>query len=418
MARTALVPLEADSYLDLKVQGSPPATPASGYLRVYGNADKTVHAIDDTGEDPSGPAGVVALADPGVGWAANTAKDMGDQIVVDVMVYSNVVYEVVDTVASPDNETGATEPEWFGSTLLPVVVDGGVTWQMIGLVGGPDLRAATMSLYGVVGDGTGLPLPKNNYLASSDPGAGNDNTEGYGVGSEWINLNTGAVFRLVDDSTGAAVWPELTGSGSAPAVLPLDAPALDSTYGDDFDGASLNGRWSRHNVTSAEETYQDGNGSCLGLDLVSVAEDCEYYQTPGTMPTNCEVIVKVLSSMQPDFGMFGPIIVDSSGNGVGATAFNDALWVWNISGWVQSGSGASGASAFFALALTGFPYWLKLRKAGTDYYASISWNGYRWSDETSAYSSAGARDHIGFGRFYRSSNIQVLVDRFNVLNIS
>lgn len=45
-----------------------------------------------------------------------------------------------------------------------------------------------------------------NLTATSDPAVGNDNTQGYGVGSSWFNQNTGRYFIARSVATGAAVW--------------------------------------------------------------------------------------------------------------------------------------------------------------------------------------------------------------------
>lgn len=47
---------------------------------------------------------------------------------------------------------------------------------------------------------------KCNFIATADPGVDDDDTEGYCVGSKWINISTGMVFQCVDDTTDAAVW--------------------------------------------------------------------------------------------------------------------------------------------------------------------------------------------------------------------
>ena len=44
------------------------------------------------------------------------------------------------------------------------------------------------------------------YVATSDPGAANDNTQGYAAGSTGINTNTGRHFVCRSAATGAAVW--------------------------------------------------------------------------------------------------------------------------------------------------------------------------------------------------------------------
>ena len=47
---------------------------------------------------------------------------------------------------------------------------------------------------------------KINYTATAAPTAGDDNADGYRVGSMWIDINNDESYRCVDDSTGAAVW--------------------------------------------------------------------------------------------------------------------------------------------------------------------------------------------------------------------
>jgi hypothetical protein len=46
----------------------------------------------------------------------------------------------------------------------------------------------------------------NNTTATTDPGAGNDNTQGYFVGSLWVNTTNGRVWIAQAVATGAAAW--------------------------------------------------------------------------------------------------------------------------------------------------------------------------------------------------------------------
>jgi hypothetical protein len=46
----------------------------------------------------------------------------------------------------------------------------------------------------------------NNTTATTDPGAGNDNTQGYFVGSIWVNTINGRVWIAQAVGTGAAAW--------------------------------------------------------------------------------------------------------------------------------------------------------------------------------------------------------------------
>lgn len=48
--------------------------------------------------------------------------------------------------------------------------------------------------------------PVVNLTATTDPGTSNDNTEGYVIGSRWINVTLDKEFIAMDVATAAAVW--------------------------------------------------------------------------------------------------------------------------------------------------------------------------------------------------------------------
>ena len=54
---------------------------------------------------------------------------------------------------------------------------------------------------------------KTNLAASVAPDADNDNTEGYGVGSPWIDTTADKAYVCLDATTATAVWTETTQSG-------------------------------------------------------------------------------------------------------------------------------------------------------------------------------------------------------------
>ncbi|UAT28878.1 tail protein [Dinoroseobacter phage vB_DshP-R7L] len=71
---------------------------------------------------------------------------------------------------------------------------------------------------------TGDTLPgaggvQNNFAATTDPAVGNDNTEGYTVGSVWVNTTADTAWVCLDASTGAAVWTESTAAGGGGASI-------------------------------------------------------------------------------------------------------------------------------------------------------------------------------------------------------
>lgn len=69
--------------------------------------------------------------------------------------------------------------------------------------------------------------PPTHVLASTDPTATDDDTDGHVVGCRWINLAGAEEFVAVDVSTGAAVW-ESTTSGGGGSLTVEDA---DESYG-------------------------------------------------------------------------------------------------------------------------------------------------------------------------------------------
>ncbi|HEY1772417.1 MAG TPA: hypothetical protein VGH91_04415 [Gammaproteobacteria bacterium] len=57
-------------------------------------------------------------------------------------------------------------------------------------------------------------FPVSNYVATVDPGVSNDNTQGYVIGSNWLNTSTNTMFVCVSAGTGAAVWKADTSAPS------------------------------------------------------------------------------------------------------------------------------------------------------------------------------------------------------------
>ncbi len=65
---------------------------------------------------------------------------------------------------------------------------------------------------------------KINYAGTAAPGVGDDNADGYRVGSMWIDITNDESYRCVDDSTGAAVWIGTTLEASDLGSLALITP--------------------------------------------------------------------------------------------------------------------------------------------------------------------------------------------------
>ena len=90
--------------------------------------------------------------------------------------------------------------------------------------------------------------PKRN-ITNSDPTVGNDNTEGYEVGSTWTNTAAAPsrTWEAVDVSTGAAVWKRITNYKDT-------ITTVDRTENDDADDAhEVGSRW--YNTTNPNHLF-------------------------------------------------------------------------------------------------------------------------------------------------------------------
>jgi hypothetical protein len=112
--------------------------------------------------------------------------------------------------------------------------------------------AGAVSLYGLWTNVRGI----NNLSATTDPGAGNDNTQGYGPGSEWINTTNNREWTCVSAATGAAVW-SFSGAvlGSAePAGIVTQAGASTGSFAEE---GNINRQMSLAGVGNGADTTDD-----------------------------------------------------------------------------------------------------------------------------------------------------------------
>jgi hypothetical protein len=107
-----------------------------------------------------------------------------------------------------------------------VVVDDSGNVSVPGTVDGRDVAAdgtaqdnhiaSTANPHSVTKMQVGLGNVENtkvNLTATTNPSVTDDSSQGYSVGSLWINTTTDAAFTCVDASVGAAVWTEGAGDG-------------------------------------------------------------------------------------------------------------------------------------------------------------------------------------------------------------
>jgi hypothetical protein len=67
----------------------------------------------------------------------------------------------------------------------------------------------------------GLSPGANKYDATSAPTVDDDSSQGYLVGSEWIDVINGQAYKCVDGSVGAAVWVPIDNSQDYATIVPI-----------------------------------------------------------------------------------------------------------------------------------------------------------------------------------------------------
>lgn len=88
---------------------------------------------------------------------------------------------------------------------------------------------------------------RRNYLtATTNPTANDDNSDGYTVGSMWLNTSTGAMYVCQDSTVGAAKWSNglgylrlsfnLTQSGTDAPVVDILLNEVGAGYTSEYDG--------------------------------------------------------------------------------------------------------------------------------------------------------------------------------------
>jgi len=133
---------------------------------------------------------------------------------------------------------------------------------------------------------------QDNLSATTSPGVSDDDTAGYSIGSTWVNTTSDLAFIMLDATTGAAVWTDITAAGDV--VGPASSvdntlPRFDSTTGkliqtsgivvDDSDNMSgvvtitlVGTRHIRASVTNGFCVYSGGSAGALGGNLLVYGE--------------------------------------------------------------------------------------------------------------------------------------------------
>lgn len=200
---------------------------------------------------------------------------------------------------------------------------------------------------------------------------------------------------------------------SPDAAYPLDTRTLHSTYGDHFTGSSLDAKWTRRgSYVSGDEQHQMGGGTWMQVDTPRAAGSYWSQTAPsGDFTVVCKIMVGSTGNV-----MAGPMVLDSSGNGVGATIYasSEAYYVGVVAAGVfNSTLNANVVTRAYVVGVSMQPVWLKLHKSGTNYRAAMSINGVLWMEWTATISKVMTVDRIAFGPFFGTPDA-FAIDWFDV----
>lgn len=200
-------------------------------------------------------------------------------------------------------------------------------------------------------------------------------------------------------------------------TLPAVPNAKDDEFNDGtgFSGPvnGLSGKWSLHNLADSPNPLilDDTKGpGCLLFNIATnkPQEQAIYESAPsGDFRVTC----RAMFGGEGDRQMWGPMILDSSGNGLGIAMEDSNLsgdantYLRQVGSWAQVPASTYGTlgTGLNTNWIAGVPTYFSLRKSGTTYYAAI-WFADRLMPsivtEISVSLPSLTPAYIGFGRFY------------------
>lgn len=222
----------------------------------------------------------------------------------------------------------------------------------------------------------------------------------------WLRKLSNVASQYLD---GTGAWSVPAGGGSSRPWLDTASNPLDGTYGDDFDGASLNGRWTRRNLTSGMETYQSADGSHMRVAPGSGSIDMQY--TQGISAGDFEFVCSMTVYPAGIGAMYGLFVITSAGAGRGILFYSsdNAPYHASLSGYTYSGFNFSD----LAVSWVGRKLWYRLRRVGNDVTTNYSMDGINWSLDRTV-TDAASFDRVMIGRVLGTSANDIWsIDRFD-----
>lgn len=192
---------------------------------------------------------------------------------------------------------------------------------------------------------------------------------------------------------------------------PLRPSRLHAIHGDDFDTATVDGAWATAGTAPTTALAPDGNS--WAKVTWATANGYVYRAAPSGDFTVTACIEHAATG-----SMNGLLVVDSSGNGIGVSAYNSPNQFLQclITGGAYGSAFDAGPIAGSAQYLL-HPVHYQINKVGTVYKSRVSIDGKNWESYSATRTGPATATRIGFGRWF-NNDFNLLTMRCDWIDVS
>jgi len=291
-----------------------------------------------------------------------------------------------------------------GSTSTPASGNVTVYAKASGLLFSKDDAGAETALSGLQDQGVVTYLDATEAAAPGTPASGKVRVYAKTDGRIYSKDDAGTEYGPFDAAgTGGDLSVfRLASVSDDPDDIPL------GTYGDEFEyettsdfttaGWTATGSLTDYRMTGSGVAFCTGNTSGRGF----------YLDAGGDLPDDFEVAILLSDVGVGQGNMFGIGILDSSGNGIGFTMYDNAAGAdaWAVASYAYSSTLAQNTGDYLSAAQCHAPHWLAIRRSsGTTWRTRFSTDGASWTtaQASQAATVTNAR-RIFVGSFFNAAN--------------